>query len=501
MKPIRYIPILAIFLFFSFNNESENQKKGTPAFRIALDKSESFFNEGDYKSAEEWAEKAFVEAIKSENKNNQARAAYRAGLAISEKEGVFARNRAIKKFEECINLSTNSQIQIAAYQELRAISKERRRNKEVEDYNVAIALLKANISANTAARNSLTKAKNTRAQNREMTEALEKMASERSNMSAQIGELSLQQTQNELLLARQESLLNSMAYDNLMDSLELQSKDFLLQSQRAELREQAAFADLAKTQRSLFFALACIGLLLAGGLFFRYRETKKYTNELEDKNNQILIEQERANELLLNILPEKVAKELIDTGKASPQHFKQATVLFTDFEGFSQITKQLTPQELVEDLDSVFKKFDEIVGKYGIEKIKTIGDAYMCAGGLPETKSRHPQDLINAGLDIQVFLKKWNADREKKRKPAFRARIGVHTGPIIAGVVGTKKFAYDIWGDTVNIAARLETAGEIGKVNISQNTYECVKDDFKTEQRGKLPIKNLGEVRMYFVTR
>lgn len=200
-------------------------------------------------------------------------------------------------------------------------------------------------------------------------------------------------------------------------------------------------------------------------------------------------------------MPERVATELKETGKASPQHFKQVTVLFTDFEGFSQIAKQLSPQELVHDLDSVFKEFDAIVSKYGIEKIKTIGDAYMCAGGLPETNAGHPQDLINAALDIQEFLKKWNTKREKRGKPAFKARIGIHTGPIIAGVVGTKKFAYDIWGDTVNIAARLETAGEVGKVNISQNTYNCIKNDFKTEQRGKLPIKNLGEVRMYFVSR
>ena len=501
MKLIRYIPILAVLFFLSFNSESGESISSTPTFRNALDKSEAFFSEGDYKSAEKWAEKAFAEAIKSENINNQARAAYRAGLAIGEQEGIFARNRAIKKFEECINLSSDAKIQIAAYQELRAIANKRSRSKEVESYSAAIALLKANISAQKATKQSRNAAKNSRAQTRQMTEALEKMSSEQEDLAATISQLSLQQTQNDLLLARQKSLLDSLSYDNLMDSLELQSKDFLLQSPRAELREQAAFADLAKTQRRFFLALAIIGLLLAVGLFYRYRATKKYSNQLEDKNNQIVKEKARANELLLNILPEKVALELINTGKASPQHFEQATVLFTDFEGFSQIAKQLSPQELVEDLDSVFKEFDAIVGNYGIEKIKTIGDAYMCAGGLPETKSRHPQDLINAALDIQVFLKEWNIERARKNKPAFRARIGIHTGPIVAGVVGTKKFAYDIWGDTVNIAARLETAGEVGKVNISQNTYDCIKDDFKTEQRGKLPVKNLGEVRMYFVSR
>ena len=160
--------------------------------------------------------------------------------------------------------------------------------------------------------------------------------------------------------------------------------------------------------------------------------------------------------------------------------------------------KQLPPDKLVHDLHHAFQNFDRIIGKYNIEKIKTIGDAYMCAGGIPDDKG-HPRDVVKAALEIQQFLNTWNKEKRKNGEPPFEARIGIHTGPLVAGVVGSRKFAYDIWGDTVNVASRMETSGEVGRVNISASTFSFVKDEFACEYRGKVPAKNVGDVEMYFV--
>jgi guanylate cyclase len=209
--------------------------------------------------------------------------------------------------------------------------------------------------------------------------------------------------------------------------------------------------------------------------------------------------QARSENLLLNILPRQVAEELKVNGNAQPKYFENVTVMFTDFKNFTKISETLSPTELVEEIDLVFRKFDHIISCYPIEKIKTIGDAYMCAGGLPVANDTHPFDLVNAALDIQAFMREHIEDRRRAGKQPFELRIGIHTGPVVAGVVGEKKFAYDIWGDTVNLASRLESSGEAGKVNISGSTYAIVKSAFQCTHRGKVPAKNKGEVDMYFV--
>jgi class 3 adenylate cyclase/lipopolysaccharide biosynthesis regulator YciM len=211
----------------------------------------------------------------------------------------------------------------------------------------------------------------------------------------------------------------------------------------------------------------------------------------------------RSDELLLNILPEEVAKELKEKGHADAQLINHVTVLFTDFKGFTALSEQVTPKDLVADLHTYFSEFDRICEKYDIEKIKTIGDAYMAAGGLPTPNQTHPTDVVKAALEMAEIVEKGKAKKIAENLPFFEVRAGVHTGPVVAGIVGVKKFQYDIWGDTVNTASRMETSGEVGKVNISQATYELLKDDsiFTFESRGKIEAKGKGEIEMYFVSK
>lgn len=218
------------------------------------------------------------------------------------------------------------------------------------------------------------------------------------------------------------------------------------------------------------------------------------------QRNKISKARKRSDELLLNILPAEVANELKEKGSADAKHFDNVTVMFTDFKDFTQISENLTPSELVAEIDACFKAFDHIIDKHNIEKIKTIGDSYMCAGGLPVANTTNATDVVNAALEIQQFMKEHAQARINKNKEPFQIRIGIHSGPVVAGIVGIKKFAYDIWGDTVNIASRMESSGEAGKVNISSGTYELVKDQFSCEHRGKIQAKNKGVIDMYFVS-
>ena len=225
-------------------------------------------------------------------------------------------------------------------------------------------------------------------------------------------------------------------------------------------------------------------------------------SDLEEKNQEISIEKKKSDNLLLNILPEKTADELKKHGHSKPQHFSEVSVMFIDFVKFTNIAEKLTPEALVEEIDFCFRKFDEIVSRHGIEKIKTIGDAYLCVGGLPEVNSTHAQDCIKAGYEIQEFLMARAQEKEAENQEFFESRIGIHSGPLVAGIVGIHKFAYDIWGDTVNTAARMESAGEVNKINISKSTYNLVSEnpEFKFDFRGEHMAKNKGNMEMYFVS-
>lgn len=284
-----------------------------------------------------------------------------------------------------------------------------------------------------------------------------------------------------LLLAIKDTIYNintDKKLGTLQFTFDLEKKESQIKIQDQEIKTQ-------KVVRNGFIGGFAVVLLFAG-VFFTQR-------------NRISKEKKRSDELLLNILPEETAEELKATGSAKAKSFDSVSVLFTDFKNFTLASEKLTPEELVAEINYCYSEFDRIISKYGIEKIKTIGDSYMCAGGLPVPNSTHPVDIVSAALEMVKFIEKNKKEREEKGEPFFELRLGVHTGPVVAGIVGIKKFAYDIWGDTVNTASRMESSGGIGKVNISGTTYELVKDKFTCVHRGKIEAKNKGMIDMYFV--
>lgn len=309
----------------------------------------------------------------------------------------------------------------------------------------------------------------------------------------------------EELATQKEAALKNMSREKLIQEAALneakkeRAEAELIAQREKSLREQEKI--LREKTRLQAAAGAGAGGLVIFFMSMLYISSRRAKSNLQRKNKLIELERERSDELLFNILPKTIGEELKEFGKAKARKFEQATVLFTDFKNFTQISEKLSPEELVEEIDRCFKGFDFIISQYpDIEKIKTIGDAYMCACGLDDTFSS-PDNLIRAALEMQEFLSEQRAERTRLGKPYFEARIGLHTGPVVAGVVGVNKFAYDIWGDTVNIAARMESQCEEGRINISETTYNLVKYSFECSYRGKVEAKNKGAIDMYYVER
>lgn len=284
------------------------------------------------------------------------------------------------------------------------------------------------------------------------------------------------------------------AVTEMMERYESEKKARQIQQLEIEKLDASLENERIKNARNRMTYVGLGVLVISIGLWSRLRYVRKSRAAIQK-------EKDISEGLLLNILPASVAEELKAKGFAEAKHYSTATILFSDFKSFTSVSEELNPAELVAEINICFKAFDEIMTKYGIEKIKTIGDAYMAAGGLPETTSGSPFEMVMAGIEMQRFIIARKKIRDAENLPAFEMRIGIHSGSVVAGIVGVKKFQYDIWGDTVNIASRMESSGEPGRVNLSDTTYQLVKDNqlLKFTPRGLVDAKGKGQMMMYFV--
>ncbi|MEO8146490.1 MAG: adenylate/guanylate cyclase domain-containing protein [Bacteroidia bacterium] len=290
---------------------------------------------------------------------------------------------------------------------------------------------------------------------------------------------------------------------HIIDSLEDKLKNLQASQQEALLESQQ---QIEKSNKSLTLGIAfgmggaLLGMISVASIF--YMQRNKITREKEISEEERLkteAAKKQSEELLLNILPSEIADEIKRTGTATAKSFTMVTVMFTDFKDFTSVSEKVSAELLVDEIHTCFSAFDHIMQKHKIEKIKTIGDSYLCASGLPVSNYTHATDMLNAAFEIRNYMLQRKKEKERRGEVPFELRIGIHTGPVVAGIVGVRKYAYDIWGDTVNLAARMEQNSEAGKVNISGSTYELVKDKFNCVHRGKIQAKNKGEIDMYFV--
>lgn len=487
----RYI-IYALFLLYNLVGYQEIAGQSTTNNYSQMQQNWHLFqDQGEYDKAIEQAKMSYQLGKSTQNNELMALALNweaQSLLAMPRRVSVN-RNNAKKLLKESLSLiaaANDKDLQLNNLKLLREVAEKEEDTKSYAVYNKQISDIEKLVSTNKS--------------NQALTEKVDLLDNEKEYLSNRVASLSAAQMKAELMLAMQKNYLDSLQMTRMQDSFQLATKELALKEQASQLALQDNYIRLQSSQRNFFIALAIILLLLVLGVYLRFTAVKKYNTVLNAKNEALVAEQQRSEMLLLNILPDIIAKELKAEGITKARRYEQATVMFTDFKDFSSIAMMLSPEHLVAELDIYFKAFDEIIAKYNIEKIKTIGDAYMCAGGLPDVKGSEPKDVVLAALEIQALLDQFKQEREQKGKPFFEARIGIHTGPLVAGVVGSIKFAYDIWGDTVNIASRLESNGQAGRVNISATTYALVKDYFKFEARGIIPIKNNHEIAMYFVS-
>ncbi|UPT67412.1 MAG: adenylate/guanylate cyclase domain-containing protein [Sphingobacteriales bacterium JAD_PAG50586_3] len=332
----------------------------------------------------------------------------------------------------------------------------------------------------------LSKIKLLEAANKDKESKLLKADTDLKTLSTDILSKDQQITEKNMIISSKDTVISRQKLENIQKEQALK-----MTKQESDLKD-ARLAQQTLATRLLLaisIAIAIIALIILYVFFSNRRYSRKLAKE-----------KERSEELLLNILPASVANELKENGSVKTQFFDNVTVVFSDFVGFTKLAERVSPEDLVQEIDMCYRTFDEITMRHGLEKIKTIGDSYMCAGGLPELSEAHSLRAVKAGIEMAAFINDLKTERKAKGLPFFEIRIGIHCGPVVAGVVGIHKFAYDIWGDSVNIASRLESAGAPGKVNISAEVYELIKNDFDCVHRGKVEAKNKGLIDMYFVS-
>jgi len=326
------------------------------------------------------------------------------------------------------------------------------------------------------------------AQKQEQEIKLQQNAIQLAVKEKQVQRLLFLKTEADLEVAQGQNKIKEEQLIAAENEKKLQTAQVNLQKTRLDLQQQ----ELQSQKNQRIYYISGLGLLAMLSFSF-------YRNFVGQKKSNRIIEAEKrkSDNLLLNILPQEVADELKEKGETAARSYQAVTVLFTDFVDFTKVAEKLTPEQLVQELHECFRAFDEIAEGHGMEKIKTIGDAYMAAAGLPVDDPRHAEKAALTALGIRDFI----LERQKSKPDTFRIRIGLHSGPVVAGIVGAKKFAYDIWGDTVNTASRMESASEPGKINISGETCKLLQNNFQLEYRGKLHAKNKGEIDMYFLER
>ncbi|MBL7826554.1 MAG: adenylate/guanylate cyclase domain-containing protein [Saprospiraceae bacterium] len=509
LKTIACSFLLACTLVLSAQSDKIKQMEsnlrdlsGPGRVQLLLSLSDAYLKEGRPEKAEAYAEDAGNFARKIKEPELRAIALNKEGKIMLQ----TGKKKAGSKFEESLDLlvktgASNNALALDNLEQLLSLAQKAGREKEVLTINAKIASLRSggniadtkSINSDQAVQQQLNVIQQQLAENQsEFKKSQLKLLAESQSLQAElaarqaeIDRMTEEQMKTAMLVMQQRVLLDSVFYKAGLDSLSVANANLALRE--------------AESNRKFNYAIMGVLLLVAGGSLFSFMKARQNAKILEEKNKTIREEQERSENLLLNILPSLVANELKLNGKTKAQYYDDVSVLFADFVGFSKIAEVLSPQQLVTELDTCFQKFDEIIAKHGLEKIKTIGDAYMCAGGLPEGGGAKMKSMVAAAFEMQQWLETWNKERAQTGKPRFDARIGIHRGPVVAGVVGSKKFAFDIWGDTVNVAARIEQAGEGGRINISGEAYAAIKDEVATTYRGKIPAKNKGEIDMYFL--
>jgi adenylate cyclase len=438
---------------------------------IAVNIGETYFDNGDIDKALTYYQKALTANDNSES----AAYAYNGIGKLNLKKGNYA--EALSNHYKAMSIATKIDDKL---QQIRALKGIANINVEQKDYHAAIGYLQ--------------KAKALGEEVKANVE-LKEIYGEMSDIYSKTGDYANAFKMKSMYANIKDSLYNIATAKKLRDF----QFDFDLTRKQGEINLLTKDKKLteAEVQRQRFarntLAVGAILLLIIAFVIYRNYRIKAKTNIILDRQ-KVQIEN-----LLLNILPQEVANELQTTGHATPKQYESVAVLFTDFKGFTAIAEKMTPGDLVEELNTCFIAFDNIIDKYRLEKIKTIGDSYMCAGGLSQSDDDYVYNMVKAGLEIQKYIEDYNDHCQSLGRDCWAIRVGIHVGPVVAGVVGKKKYAYDIWGNTVNIASRMESNGAPGKVNVSNKVFEVIKDRFACSHRGKIYAKNVGDIDMYFV--
>ncbi|MEM1323590.1 MAG: adenylate/guanylate cyclase domain-containing protein [Bacteroidota bacterium] len=499
--------------------KSKHRPKGTDETDQLL--ATAYFNKKDFYNALEYIDQSQYTAKKNQNYYLLTDVYYTAALIHSE---LFEYEEALEYYRKHLSLKDSLVLEERLRQQQllqQQINLERTEkrvklfliNKEVQE--LAIAQLKAEtenqqlVLENQEAQ--LLAEQNEKELLRKETELLQKN-NELQAIETERAKQALVLTRQSLKASQQEKEFAILQQKEAQQQFELQQKQTQLEAEQNEksllLRDKEISAlELQKERERIQFfygigaLLGLFLLLVIGGLLYSRKLNRQLNQKniaIEQQKTEISAEKKKSDELLLNILPESVAAELKETGKAAPKRYENVTVMFTDFKDFTPLVASIPVATLIEELNDIFSCFDDILEANEIEKIETIGDAYLAVCGLPQENPEHAIRCVNAAHQMLEYLK----ERNHNSTIQWRMRVGIHTGPVVAGVVGKKKFAYDVFGDSVNTASRIESNGEPGRINISQTTYEQLKDqsDLHFESRGRIAAKGKGEINMWFVS-